>query len=175
LGCLLVTTFPGSERAAADGLAERGHDVFLPMMRAEFVLRGARRMRASPLFPGYVFAWASDSGAWHAMSAVRGVSGFVSVGRNSDGDAVPYVFPDRVIDDVVTSVASSTDDAGYFVDQPRYSPGQRLRVASRGLWEGVEVVLSGNDAMGRVRCLLGLLGRQVERVFYERDLEPLAA
>lgn len=171
--CLLATTKPGCESEAARNLIDQGYDVFLPMTRTEIVdSRKRTRARAAPLFPGYVFIWWTET--WRSILSTRGVSGVVSMTRDESGDRIPSCIPDHVMNRVLGEVLSHTDIDGFVELPPAFSPGQTLRVSS-GPWAGVEVVLRANDAMGRVRCLLKMLGREIERTFHERNLEAVAA
>jgi transcriptional antiterminator RfaH len=173
VSCILATTKPNSELEAAENLSAQGFDVFLPMTRTEVVDHRRRVVqRSRPLFPGYIFVWFCSR--WRAVLSTRGVSGVVSMSRDDDGDRVPSAISDSTMSSLVGDVLSSMDDDGFVRLPPRFAPGQVLRVL-RGPWEGTEVVLRANDALGRVCCLLRMLGREIERTFYERNLELACA
>jgi transcriptional antiterminator RfaH len=149
----VAQTHPHAEAKATFHLQRQGFAVYGPRHLKQ--RRHARRVEkvTAPLFPGYLFV-AIDLATqrWLAIDSTTGVTRLVRDGER------PAPVPLRVIDGL-----KAREDSDGFVQlerQPRFSPGDKVRIAGGalidcfGLYEGM-------NARERVSVLLELLGRKV--------------
>jgi transcription termination/antitermination protein NusG len=124
-----VWTRSHCERLVADGLHERGFDVFLPEVRIWRRRAGGRAVVPRPLFPGYLFVrHAMDKDSFVRVLGVRGVVRLL--GERWDRLAV---IPDGEIDGVQRVLGASLEPQPH----PYLREGQRVKV-KKGPLAGVE-------------------------------------
>jgi transcriptional antiterminator NusG len=139
------------EKLAAEHLALRGYECFLPLQlsRAELASGVHYADKSRPLFPGYLFCRYKTHYAFRIVQApgVIRILGFCGV---------PSVLPDEEIEAVFRIVNSCC----YSEPWPFLQIGQRVRIIS-GPLGGLEGVLVCRDCSSRVVVSVTLLRRSV--------------
>lgn len=154
-----VRTATRREKAAVDGLTERGFVTFLPMQTYWRKLLRAKRPEAveRPLIPGYLFVLCEPA-QFDDVRAVEAASEFV-MATCSDGIDRPIMFPLSEI--VGLQVEEARGDYDYTrAKRPTYRPlkGDRVRVVGGTYLSFIGRVLSTPKG-GRVHVMLeGPLG-----------------
>jgi transcriptional antiterminator RfaH len=148
----VAETHPNAEAKALAHLERQGFTTYLPQYGK--LRRHARRtdeVRA-PLFPRYLFVRMDVArAAWRAIRSTIGVSRLVS-----QGDA-----PAPVPEGVVEEIRQREDDRGLVRIEPRYRPGQKLRILTGAFADQVGLFECASDER-RVVLLLELLGRRLQ-------------
>ncbi|HKQ63038.1 MAG TPA: transcription termination/antitermination NusG family protein [Candidatus Polarisedimenticolaceae bacterium] len=125
-------THSHSERLVHDQLAAKDFQVFLPEVEVWGRVRGARRARRVPLFPGYLFLRHElDKASYVAVSRTRGLVRVL--GERWDR---PAVVPDQD----VTAIQRVLGTQLHPLPHPYLREGHRVRV-HRGPLAGVEGIL----------------------------------
>lgn len=142
---------PHRERIAAQNLAERSWDVFLPCR--EKTRRHARRIETvrAPFFPGYLFV-CLDIGRqrWRDINTTFGVVRLVSQGDR------PTPAPRGVIE----ALQNACNEQSLLAWLPPLQPGDKVKVAL-GPLAGLIGELDRMTDAGRVSVLLDMLGGRV--------------
>jgi transcriptional antiterminator RfaH len=153
-------TLPREERKAARHLIEQGYDVFLPLYAKKW--RHARKveLRATPLFPRYLFvAIDLTVDRWLSVNGTIGVRHLVSFGGR----------PEPIAHGIVEELLSRCDTQGFIsLSRRAHKPGDAVRVAS-GVFESALGLFEGATDAQRVAILLDVLGRKV-RVVLDSEL-----
>jgi transcription antitermination factor NusG len=118
---------PRRENFAATNVNTLGVETLLPRVKVERLVRGAARMAAKPLFPGYFFARFCAEHAFESVKHSRGVLQVVSSGR------IPIPVPDHV----VWEIQDRVEEDG-FIKNRRQSlkPGDQVSIVD-GPFEGI--------------------------------------
>jgi hypothetical protein len=168
------------ERRAAHHVEKLGLDYYLPLTYVPD--NAGDDERRTLLFPGFIFVKLRDG--WQALCSgtVRGVrrllmvpaelSGRVQAVSNLGAQAVPERVPAQVRGDEIRRLRGLEDECGVVRLRPRLRDGMPVVVESGGAYEGLEGLVEGMPAAGRVRVLFKklLLGRVVSREFSESAL-----
>ena len=115
-----------------------------------------RGMVARPLFPGYLFVWASNA-FWNVVDTIDGAFGCVRFGGEQ---SAAIVNPN-----VIKELRTWEGPTGYIRLNPKVRVGSRVTLRN-----GVTGVYAGMNERHRVRILFSLLGKVIEREFYPKDL-----
>ena len=146
----VARTGPLAEYAARDRLEAAGLEVFLPCARTCTPRPGHDD---APLFPGYLFIRYDleerGNGPLHQVPQPLKLVSF--------GGVVPSL-PDGVVVELYQRTRAINGDGGL---RPRFSPGDRVRVAL-GPLDSLAEVVEGDSPGARVRVLMEFLGRMVE-------------
>lgn len=140
------------EKLAAEHLALRGYECFLPLQLPRTNLNSIIRWpdKLAPLFPGYLFCQYKTQYRFPIAEAPR---------CNTDFKirCTPAAVPDDEVEVIVQIVNS-----GYYLEPMRFLQiGQRVRVSS-GPLSGLEGMLSSANGAARVIINLTLLRRSVD-------------
>lgn len=148
----VAATHPWAERLAYEKLIESGFVAYSPTHQLCRIVRGARRCRDAPLFPGYVFVEASRE--WRRIVTLRGVLGLLPIGREE-----PLGIAAEVVVELRTRIESGEFETpagdAWLAGLVR---GEELRVTSGGMVDRVGKFL-GRDR-GRIVLLLQLFNRE---------------
>jgi transcriptional antiterminator RfaH len=148
----VVETQPRAEAKALWHLERQGYTAYLPRYRK--LRRHARRtdeVRA-PLFPRYLFIEMDIARtAWLAVRSTIGIARLVCQGDK------PAPVPDGIVDDI----RIREDANGLVPIEPRFRPGEAVRIVAGALADQVGLFECASDDR-RVVLLLELLGRRVE-------------
>jgi hypothetical protein len=122
--CLQVFAFQ-EKRVAAALLMRHGLATLLPTINHQFIIRGQKRSRLYPLFPGYLFLemFAEKPISLYAFRFVEGYIRTLTVGGS---DGVPAIMPKAFMADLQERI----DAEGAFIvdpDQNKLLKGQRMR------------------------------------------------
>ncbi len=157
----VLTVKPRHEKAAADHLAARGLEAYLPLYRSLRRWSDRKKIVNACLFPGYVFC------RFHRRDRLTVLNLPSVISIVSFGDA-PAPVPDAEIDAVRTVLASQRPAGPW----PFLASGQRVRIRS-GAMVGLEGLLVGQKDVWRVVVSVTLLQRSVA-VEIDRDMvEPV--
>ncbi|MFN8637433.1 MAG: transcription termination/antitermination NusG family protein [Chloroflexota bacterium] len=139
------------EVATAHVLAQRGLDVYLPLLPPSSRPR-ARTVVREPLFPGYLFARLDVySNAWLSARSAPGIVYFLG------GDEAPTAVPDELIEEI----RARAEGGSFAQRRPKFVPGQTV-VIRHGPFSGLEAIFDSNQSgRGRVRVLLEIVQRLV--------------
>ncbi len=151
----VVTVRPRGERAVAALISEQGGGAYCPMIKG----RNAG-VRTAPLFPGYLFVWASPRLELAALCRIPGVHRPLIFGGH-----LACVEPE-----LVEQWKRREGGRGYLVPDslPRFARGQKVRF-QHGIFAGLEgTVLDVLPSKERVRLLLEYLGGTM-KVEADRD------
>lgn len=150
------------EVATAQVLAQRGLEVYLPMLPPSSRRRSRSAVR-EPLFPGYLFARLDlYSNAWLSARSAPGIAYFLG------GDEAPAAIPDELIDEI----RARADGASFAQRRPTFVPGQAV-VIRHGPFSGLKAIFESNQSgRGRVRVLLEIVQRLVPVVL---DVDEIAS
>jgi transcription antitermination factor NusG len=160
----VVVASPAHERIAAAHLAGRGFGTYLPEFDRMEVVRGKKRIRRVPVFPGYLFlfTWGLARN-WDRIHACPGVSRILGEGAASEG--APRIVPDVLIDEIVRTEWNEWLRSGLFKPAWSSRKGRKAR-KQRASAGGVTITtksyfgggLAGLDAAGRISLLHRALG-----------------
>jgi len=160
----VVQTQPHQENRAILNLHQQGYRTFCPRIRK--TVRHARRAHVvlAPLFPAYFFVPLDPArDRWRSINGTRGV---VRIVANGDG---PTPVPQGVVEELQDRL--NTDGS---VDwSSSLELGQPVRIAD-GPFADLIGTLEHMAPDGRVRVLLGLLGRPVSVSLRQESLIPVA-
>lgn len=169
----VVRTEPRREKEAARGLADLGHEVYLPMSTRWARLRrrhgpGRRTRVRSPAFPGYLFLGVAGLPDWLVVRSRPGVLGLVA----SD-EHVPL----RLAQDDVDEVRAN-EDMGMFdftVELRQVVVGGRVMLTSGPLDGYVAVVTRVPKAETKpIEVEVDMMGRRVGAIVPIDKLRVLA-
>jgi transcription elongation factor/antiterminator RfaH len=158
-----VHTQPFCEFRAEVNLANQSFRTFMP--RRHKTVRHARKLRSveSPFFPRYLFVVLNlDRDRWRSVNGTFGVARLVMRGDS----------PEPVQRGVVEALLASTDCEGILRLADRLRIGSPVRMLA-GPFADHLATLEHLDDNGRVRVLLGMLGRQVSISTAAEDLFPV--
>ena len=156
----VAQTQPHREGAACAQLQAQGFQVFLP--RITKTIRHARKLRTihAPLFPSYVFvSMRLDKDAWRSVNGTYGVSRMIMAGER----------PAPVPVGVVESFEALVDEAGCVQLGAGLQVGQQIEIVAGPFAEAIGT-LQRQDANGRVRVLLNIMGGRVPAIVDRADL-----
>jgi transcription antitermination factor NusG len=114
-------------------------------------------MVARPLFPGYLFVWATGK-FWSVLDSIDGAFGCVRFGGNGGQTAI-------VSPRVIKQLRTWEGPTGYIRVQPMVKVGSRVTLRN-----GITGIYAGMNERHRIRILFNLLGQVVEREFFPKDL-----
>ena len=144
----VIRTKPRQEKQAEFQLRQLCVETFLPMLRQNKMVRRARKIVLSPLFPGYTFARFDVSTHCRAVSYARGVLTIVRF------DGKPAEMSQELIDTIKGRL-----EYGYLTPDPKhFKRGQILHI-NGGPLAGLEAVFVREMTdRNRVLLLLNTLG-----------------
>lgn len=153
----VVLTRPRQELRAALNLSGQGGEVFLPMLRAERIVRGKRCLVDEVLFPGYLFLKTGTAGGLYGrVRSTYGVRGFLRFAEQ------PVVVADAIVEDIRRRIAvPQTAEV--------LQKGDRVQLTD-GPFRDYEAIFQGYSGEERAVVLVRLLGQQNRLVI---DLEQL--
>ena len=158
-----VMAKPRQERTATSFIEQAGIETYYPEVNECVSVKGRRRTRLSPLFPGYFFARFDYDKKYRAVSYCRGVRKIVTFGQ------APAEVEPSLLDDIRRELSRRD-----MIPIPRLTRGEVVRI-SHGPLAGVEGVfdycLSGQE---RVVVLLRALSYQSRAVVKLSDIERLS-
>ena len=160
----VVQSQPRQEGRAIANLHQQGYRTFCPRVRK--TVRHARRMHVvlAPLFPAYFFVPLDRSrDRWRSINGTRGVIRIVS---NGDG-------PAPVPRGIVEALQARLKADGSVDWSLSLEVGQSVRILD-GPFSDLVGKLEHMAPAGRVRVLLGLLGRPVSVSLRQESLIPVA-
>lgn len=151
------------ERRAAHHVERLGLKFLLPEIYEP--TSGGDDEKRTLLFPGFIL-FKLRSG-WEALSSARGISRILMMPLDDE-----TMVPARVRSEEIARIRSLEDECGVVRLSPRLCDGARVIVDESvgGAYDGVEGIVAGTSARGRVRVLLAMLGRQFSREFSESAL-----
>lgn len=146
-----AATQPRRELWAIEHLSRQGYVTFMPKRR--IVTRHARRRveRIGSFFPGYVFIrFDPRRQQWRSINGTYGVRSLVMQGET----------PCRAPAGLVETLQAMTDDDGYFVPNPSFERGDRVRLISGPFRELIAEVDDATDER-RITVLLDMMNGRV--------------
>jgi transcriptional antiterminator RfaH len=160
----VAKTQPRRERWAAENCARQGAECYLPFTIERNVVVNGRLLssRLKPLFPGYLFI-RTLVGQWHFL---RGTFGIADLIRNGD---TPSTISNDIIEDLRLR---ESEGAVELPDAPLYAENDPVRIIE-GPFQGFKGLVSGYSGNERVKVLLELMGRKVNTLFGEGQLEAI--
>lgn len=157
------------EKRVDTALAERGFDVYLPLVPRERQWHDRKKVVLFPLFPSYVFVRVSADAVSRTLRT-PGVSAVVSFGDR------PVAIPEAEIASVRRLCRTLSGSEGRETATPVSSPasGERVRVES-GPFEGIEGIVLERRGDDRALIQIGVRAiRQAVKVEVEATaLRPL--
>ena len=147
----LIHTKIRQERVALENLNRQGFECFLPLIRAEKLLRGQLQVVQEALFPRYLFirlATGPESQSWSPIRSTFGVSRLVTFGQT----------PAKIDNALVSELRAKSDSTE--VQLRHFEPGDQV-VVTTGPFVGVKAIYQMADGEGRVMVLLNLLSKDV--------------
>src|SRR5262249_27254946 len=147
----VVHTLPMCEERAQLQLENQGFRTFLPKRRK--TVRHARKLSTveAAFFPRYLFVVLDlTRHRWRSVNGTFGVANLVMQGDQ------PHPVPRGIVETLV----ASTDAHGILQLGQQLKVGGPIRLAAGPFAEQL-VILDRMDDSGRIRVLLGILGRQV--------------
>lgn len=148
----LIHTKMRQEHLALENLERQGFECYLPLIRAEKLLRGALQVVQEALFPRYLFirlGTGLESQSWSPIRSTTGVSRLVTFGQT----------PAKIGDELVAGIRAQTESPE--VQRRHFEPGEQV-VVTDGPFAGVEAIYQMADGEGRVMLLLNILSKQVK-------------
>jgi len=147
----LIHTKILQERVALENLERQGFECFLPLIRAEKLLRGQLQVVQEALFPRYLFirlaTW-PESQSWSPIRSTFGVSRLVTFGQT----------PAKIDDALVSELRAKSESTE--VQLRHFEPGDQV-VVTTGPLVGEHAIYQMADGQGRVMVLLNLLSKDV--------------
>jgi transcription antitermination factor NusG len=153
----VVNSYPQAERRAAQSLAHKGYEVYLPLIlvsRRDRVVRSLLHRVEAPLFPAYLFVRLDLRDPWGPVRYAPGVFQLLT-----NADSTPEPVPETVID------ALQAGDAFRRLplpDAPLLRPGAPV-TCLYGPFQGREAVVIA-AAANTARIALPMLGAMRELV-----------
>jgi transcriptional antiterminator RfaH len=143
-----IRTKPRQEKQAEFHLRQLCVETFLPLLRQNKMVRRARKMVLSPLFPGYMFARVDVRTHYRTVNFARGVLTIVGFGGK------PAEMSQELIDTIKRRLEN-----GYLTPDPKhFKRGQILHI-NGGPLAGLEAVFVREMTdRNRVLVLLNTLG-----------------
>ncbi len=142
----VIRTKPRQEKQAEFHLGQLCVETFLPMLRQNKMVRRARKMVLTPLFPGYMFGCFDVSTQYRAVSYAKGVLTIVRFGGK------PAEISQELIDAIKERLENVTPNSRHF------KRGQILHI-NGGPLAGLEAVFVREMTdRNRVLLLLNTLG-----------------
>ena len=160
----VVHTQPHAEGRAISNLERQGYRFFCPRTRK--TVRHARKVTSvlAPLFPNYLFLQLDVSrDHWRSVNGTRGVVRLITQGEK----------PQPVPHGIVEALQARMGADGAVNWSSSLKIGQAVRI-SDGPFVDFVGTLEHLDAAGRVRVLLGILGRSVSVALRCEALTPAA-
>ena len=155
-----VMAKPRQERTATSFIEQAGIETYYPEVNECVSVKGRRRTRLSPLFPGYFFARFNYDTQYRTVSYCRGVRKVVAFGQ------APVEVESSLLGDIRRRLSRQD-----MIHIPRLTHGEVVRIC-HGPLAGVEGVfdycLSGKE---RVVVLLRTLSYQSRAVLKLSDIE----
>jgi transcriptional antiterminator RfaH len=144
----VIRTKPRQEKQAEFHLRQLCVETFLPLLRQNKIVRRARKMVLSPLFPGYMFARVDVRTHYRAVSYARGVLTIVAFGGK----------PADISQELIDTIKGRLEN-GYLTPDPKhFKRGQILHI-NAGPLAGLEAVFVREMTdRNRVFLLLNTLG-----------------
>ena len=143
----VVQTKPQHEVQAIAHLKQQGMTTYCPKFQQEYISQKQVKLRASPLFPRYVFVLANEVAQQH-MHTIRstvGVSQLIKVGD------VPCTLDAALMQNIMAMEAS------HLQETHRYFKADDEVLITGGLYEGLEGVYQMDQGLERAVVLLNLL------------------
>ena len=147
----LIHTKIRQERVALENLERQGFECFLPLIRAEKLLRGQLQVVQEALFPRYLFIRLStgpESQSWSPIRSTFGVNRLVTFGQT----------PAKIDNALVSELRAKSESTE--VQLRHFEPGDQV-VVTNGPFVGVHAIYQMADGQGRVMVLLNLLSKDV--------------
>lgn len=158
-----VQTLGRQEKHAAQRLADRGLDVYLPLVTEVRRWSDRRKRMEVPLFPGYVFVYTQVKEEVRLMVLrTSGATGFVC----SQGHPVPI--PDVEIENIEKLLSLSTPLHPHVF----LSAGKRMRIRG-GVLDGIEGILVGAKSDCSLVLSVELIQRSIAIHLKGYDVEPV--
>jgi transcription elongation factor/antiterminator RfaH len=160
----VVHTLPLCEARAEAQLENQKFRTFLP--KRHKTVRHARKLSTveAPFFPRYLFVILDPTrDHWRSVNGTFGVSSLVM--RGDEPHPVPH--------GIVEALIASTDERGILQLGQQLKVGEPIRLAVGPFAEQL-AILDRMDDSGRIRVLLGILGRQVPVSTHSKNALPAA-
>ncbi len=148
----LVYTKPKEEERALLNLERQGYRCYLPRITVERCAKSGFVLKASPLFPRYIFVQIPEhllEPSWVPIRSTLGVSNIVLFG------GLPAQVPLSLID-ALKALEAHTHD----VPRELFASGEHVMITS-GPFSGIEAVFKMRRGSDRVIVLITLLHKQV--------------
>ncbi len=146
----VVYTKPRSEQKALLHLSEQGFLTYLPLFREKKRRKSRLLTDITPLFPNYLFIKLDDKhDNWTPIRSTPGVNKLVRFGD------IPAKVPETFIE---TLRANEDDDGVQHFDQPKFAPGDRIRI-SDGPMAGLEAIFKTDRGSDRALIMLDIIGK----------------
>lgn len=149
----LIQTKPRAENIALENLSNQGYECYLPMLRAEKLIKNKIELQKAPLFPRYLFINLEldfSSKGWAPIRSTRGVTQLVRFGVE------PAKVDTALID--LMRAHELRDEAKI---ESLFKPGDSLKILS-GPFLGFESIYQGMDPEMRVIVLLEFMNKNLE-------------
>ena len=159
----VAQTQPHREGIADAQLQAQGFKTFLPFVNKS--VRHARKLRSvrAPLFPSYIFISLDlDHHRWRSVNGTYGVSWLIMAGQR----------PAPVPCGVVEAFKELLNETGCVDLGACLQVGQRIEIVAGPFAEAIGL-LERQDANGRVRVLLDIMGGVVPAIMDRADLRAL--
>jgi transcriptional antiterminator RfaH len=156
----------------ADALLQRHQIVtLLPQINHQFIVRGQKRSRLYPLFPGYLFI-ALVPGEEFNYFALRWIEGLIRILKLDGGR------PARMPEVFMADILAHCDDDGVFIVDPdanRLLKGQRMRIKpdSGNAFSGLAAIVAETTHAERVQVLLSMFGSTRQVSIARSELESV--
>ena len=160
----VVHTLPLSEGRAEAQLNNQRFRTFLP--KRQKTVRHARKLSTieAPFFPRYLFVILDPArDHWRSVNGTFGVASLVMRGDE------PHPVPRGIVETLI----ASTDAYGILQLGQQLKIGEPIRLAAGPFAEQL-AILDRMDDSGRIRVLLGILGRQVPVSTHCKNAMPAA-
>jgi len=155
-----VSTQPRREMIAVAHLERQNFETFIPRRRVTTSHARRTQVQIRSFFPGYIFVRLDIARQrWRPINSTQGVRSLVMQGE------APLRAPPGMVD----TLKAMTDDEGWFVPQPSFEKGERVRLLSGPFGELVGRV-EKMTAEHRVRVLLDLMNGHIPVVVDRSEL-----
>lgn len=153
-GWVVARTKPQRENYAKENVIRQGFEPYLP------IAVEATTQREGPLFPGYLFVYATASWVW-----LRSTFGVLDVVLGSRG------LPARVGDGVIQALRARENSQGLVqLMSFRFRPQQKVNFVA-GRFAGFSGLYQDTPAPKRVRVLMDILGAMTPVEVSDRSIE----
>lgn len=142
----LLQCKPRQDGRALEHLERQGFECYAPVSSVQTVSTGKLRLKAQPLFPGYVFIRMGTDDSWLALRSTRGVNRVVAFCGQ----------PSQVHDVIVEHLKQRCATAEM---RRTFSSGDRVHI-QLGEFADMEAIFLSMDGDERVMLLLNVLNRQ---------------